>query len=394
MEAAVTEGTEAASSRISICPRIVSLNSPGKYQIVPVRLYNMSAKILTIKPSSALCELQEVKVLRNPDIGTTKSDTAQSQQHVVGNKTRDKPVQVPDGINLDDCCINDQQKEQLGNGMVERFNKTLFNMMATLQEVKKTDWKAHVSTLTHAYNAAVHDSTGFAPYYLMFGRHPRLAIDAFLGLPSNNPIAKSKQDYNDKLKEQLHTAYDKASKEAKHAGAKYKKYYDKKIRYAVLQPGDRVLIQNVGLQGRQKLADKWQKQPYIVTSQPIPDIPIYEVKRENGHSKPKLLHRNMLLPFVGLPCPTDEEELGKPLRDRRKVAKELEREVKTTESDSSDDSSSDSTKPDDGVQLRPPKYKLPERKSKDRQKRVPQNKALRQRRGTRQRRAPDRFQAG
>ena len=241
----------------------------------------------------------------------------------------------------------------MGNGMVERFNKTLLNMMATLPEVKKTDWKAHVSTLTHAYNAAVHDSTGFGPYYLMFGRHPRLAIDAFLGHPSNNLIAESKQDYSYKLKEQLHTAYDKASKETKHAGAKYKKYYDKKIRYAVLQPGDRVRIQNVGLQGRQKLADKWQKQPYIVTSQPIPDIPVYEIQRENGHSKPKLLHRNMLLPFVGLPCPTDDEEPEKPPRDRRKVAKELEREVKSTESDSSDDSSSVSTEPDYGVQLRP-----------------------------------------
>ena len=88
-----------------------------------------------------------------------------------------------------------------------------------------------------------------------------LAIDAFLGLPSNNLIAKSKQDYSDKQKEQLYTAYDKASKEAKHAGAKYKKYY-------VLQPGDHALNQNMGLKGRQKLADKWQKQPYIVTSQP------------------------------------------------------------------------------------------------------------------------------
>ena len=96
----------------------------------------------------------------------------------------------------------------------------------------------------------------------------RLAIDAILGLLSNNLITKSKQDYSDKLKEQLNTAYDKASKEAKHAGAKHKKYYDKKIRYAVLQPGDHVLIQNMGLEGHQKLADKWQKQPYIVTSQP------------------------------------------------------------------------------------------------------------------------------
>ena len=64
----------------------------------------------------------------------------------------------------------------MGNGMVERFNKTLLNMMGTLSEDKKGNWAAHVSTLTHAYNAAIHESTGFPPYFLMFGRHPRLAI--------------------------------------------------------------------------------------------------------------------------------------------------------------------------------------------------------------------------
>ena len=52
---------------------------------------------------------------------TTMSVTAQSQQQLVGNKTRDKPVQVPDGINLDDCCINNQQKAQLRN-FILRWN--------------------------------------------------------------------------------------------------------------------------------------------------------------------------------------------------------------------------------------------------------------------------------
>ncbi len=62
--------------------------------------------------------------------------------------------------------------------------RTLLNMMGTLPERHKADWKSHVSTLTHAYNAAVHDSTNFSPFFLMFGRHPRLAIDAFLGITS------------------------------------------------------------------------------------------------------------------------------------------------------------------------------------------------------------------
>lgn len=69
----------------------------------------------------------------------------------------------------------------MGNGMSERYNKTHLNVLGTLFEQQKSDWKSYVSTLTHAYNAAEHESTGYAPFYLMFGRHPRLAIDAFLG---------------------------------------------------------------------------------------------------------------------------------------------------------------------------------------------------------------------
>ena len=70
----------------------------------------------------------------------------------------------------------------MGNGMVERFNHTLFNMLGTLEDHKKEDWKSYVSPLVHSYNAFRHDSTGYSPYFLMFGRHPTLAVDAYLGL--------------------------------------------------------------------------------------------------------------------------------------------------------------------------------------------------------------------
>ena len=91
------------------------------------------------------------------------------------------------------CRITGMEKTRttpyhpMGNGMVERFNRTLLNMLGTLTSTQKSDWKSHVSTLCHAYNAAVHDSTGYVPFYLMFGRHPRLAIDAFLGLKISGP---------------------------------------------------------------------------------------------------------------------------------------------------------------------------------------------------------------
>lgn len=87
--------------------------------------------------------------------------------------------------------------------MVERYNKPLLNMLGTLSEEQKTDWKSYVSTLTHTYNAAEHESTGYAPFFLMFRRHTRLAIDAFLGLTQNQEAPKSHIDYVDKLKQRL-----------------------------------------------------------------------------------------------------------------------------------------------------------------------------------------------
>ena len=111
-------------------------------------------------------------------------------------------------------------------------------------------------TLVHAYNATIHDSTGYSPYFLMFGRHPRLAIDAFLGLSPDTLSAKKQTEYARKLQERLHFAYRTAQKAAKFNADKQKVYYDLKARHSCLKPGDRVLVKNVGLRVKRKIADR------------------------------------------------------------------------------------------------------------------------------------------
>ena len=69
----------------------------------------------------------------------------------------------------------------MGNGLAKRFNQTLLKMLGTLENNQKSDWKSYVAPLVQAYNATKSDATGFAPHLLMFGWHPRLSVDAYLG---------------------------------------------------------------------------------------------------------------------------------------------------------------------------------------------------------------------
>ena len=76
---------------------------------------------------------------------------------------------------------------------IERFNQTLLNIPGTLEDDQKSDWKSYVPSLVHAYNSTRHESTGYSTHYLMFGRHPRLPVDAFLGIkPGPKRSDKSK----------------------------------------------------------------------------------------------------------------------------------------------------------------------------------------------------------
>ena len=189
----------------------------------------------------------------------------------------------------------------MGNGMPERFNQTLLNMLGTLEDDQKSDWKSYVPSLVHAYNSTRHESTGYSPHYLMFGRHPRLAVDAFLGIKPG-PERSDKSKYVTDLKKRLEYAYKTASKEARRQGRRHKTVYDLRVRESQLQPGDRVLVRNVGVRGKRKIADRWEKDVYLVVDQPNKDIPVYLLKREHGRGKRRMLHRNLLLPFMALPA--------------------------------------------------------------------------------------------
>ena len=131
------------------------------------------------------------------------------------------------------------------NGIAEIFNKTLLNMIGTLEPEKKANWKHYLPSLSFAYNAMKHESTGYTPFELMYGRKPRLAIDTLFQIENNDQIST---DYVNDLKKKLETARNIANKTLEQKRNKQKLLYDRKANAATIHVGDKVLVKNTSIQ--------------------------------------------------------------------------------------------------------------------------------------------------
>ena len=79
------------------------------------------------------------------------------------------------------------------NGLTEIMNQTVLSMFRTLPEKYKLSWKNHLRKVINAYNCTRHSRTGYLPYYLMFGRKPRLPIDLILRSEDSPPRCNYKE---------------------------------------------------------------------------------------------------------------------------------------------------------------------------------------------------------
>lgn len=177
----------------------------------------------------------------------------------------------------------------MANGLVERFNGTLKQMLKRMCQERPRDWDRYLAPLLFAYREVPQESLQFSPFELLYGRNVRGPLAVLRELWTNDAISdelRTTYEYVLALRERLEHTCKLAHEELQRAGERYGRYYNLKSRRRSLKPADQALI--LLPTENNKLLMQWRG-PYTVLSRKG-DVN-YEV--DLGHST-KVLHINML----------------------------------------------------------------------------------------------------
>ena len=152
------------------------------------------------------------------------------------------------------------------NGQLERFHRTLNSLLGKVVSEHQRDWEDHVNPALAAYRATVHESTGFTPNFLMFGREVNLPLDLAYGIdPAEGQAFDSYDLFVSDQQDRLRGAFALAREALGRATARNKKTYNLRSRPQEFGVGTWVWVYNPRrYTGR---CPKWQRLytgPYLV----------------------------------------------------------------------------------------------------------------------------------
>ena len=175
------------------------------------------------------------------------------------------------------------------NGLVERINGTIKQMLNRIAHDRPKDWDRYLQACMYAYREVPQETTGFSPFELVYGQLPRGPMTIAKELCTNKEIHHDTNvtyQYVVDLKNRLSTARNIANTNTKKQFHRSKEIFDRKAKQRLLKAGDLVLV--FLPIGSNKIANEW-KGPHKVL-QKLSDVN-YLLDIDGRH---KAFHINML----------------------------------------------------------------------------------------------------
>ena len=181
----------------------------------------------------------------------------------------------------------------MANGVCERFNGTLKQMLRRMCQERPSDWDRYLPALLFAYREVPHESLGFSPFELMYGRAVRGPLTILKELWSKEipeEDVKSTYQYIIDLQDRLESTCRVARTELEKSSRRYKKHFDVKARERTFNCGDRALL--LLPTSSNKLLLQWRG-PYKVVGK----VSRHNYKLQVGQ-KVKTYHANLMKRYV------------------------------------------------------------------------------------------------
>ena len=166
-----------------------------------------------------------------------------------------------------------------GGGMVERFNRSLLQLLRAYVE---KEWERYLPLVLFAYRTATHTSTGVSPFMLMFGRQPNRFCDF------SHPRSFDPGTYQAQLQAKLAQLHDLVETNVTQAGHTQKACYDRHSTPHSFKDGDPVWL-SVPTAG--KLQPRWEGNWRIKTVKSPITVEITDDKQTRIVHTNRLRHR-------------------------------------------------------------------------------------------------------
>ncbi|UYV66676.1 hypothetical protein LAZ67_4002521 [Cordylochernes scorpioides] len=181
------------------------------------------------------------------------------------------------------------------NGLTERLNRTLINMISMYLNTDQKNWDEILPFITHAYNTTIQETTGYSPFFLLFGREPMSLLD-----DENIPTDSNMDDYDEYIENYL----DKIArtrqvviKNTEKTQERMKRNYDKKHNEKIYEPGHLVAVWTpVRKIGKcEKLLRKYFG-PYRILKK-LSNVNYLIEPKDNPGQDPLIVHVSRLKPY-------------------------------------------------------------------------------------------------